>query len=79
MTEAAPGASSRPGREHATQLSGSGGAVASGDAEDIAQQIWSSIHGAVALELNRIVKTPDPGATYERLLGLLVAGPATPR
>jgi AcrR family transcriptional regulator len=51
-----------------------GGAIVPGDAGDLAQQIWSSIHGAVALELNGLVKTPDPGATYERLLHLLVNG-----
>jgi AcrR family transcriptional regulator len=51
-----------------------GGSVASADAADVAQQIWSSIHGAVALELNGLVKVPDPGATYERLLHLLVKG-----
>jgi AcrR family transcriptional regulator len=50
------------------------GTIASGDPHDVAQQIWSSIHGAVALELNGLVKTPDPGATYERLLHLLVNG-----
>ena len=50
------------------------GAIAPGDPHDVAQQIWSSIHGAVALELNGLVLTPDPGATYERLLHLLVNG-----
>ena len=50
------------------------GAVPPGDAFDVAQQIWSSVHGAVALELNGLVKTPDPAATYERLLQLLIAG-----
>jgi len=50
------------------------GAVPPGDAFEVAQQIWSSVHGAVALELNGLVKTPDPGATYERLLQLLLAG-----
>jgi AcrR family transcriptional regulator len=50
------------------------GVIAPGDAGDVAQQIWSSIHGAVALELNGLVKTADPGATYERLLGLLLSG-----
>ena len=50
------------------------GALAPGDATDVAQQIWGSIHGAVALELNGLVKSPDPGATYERLLHLLLNG-----
>jgi AcrR family transcriptional regulator len=53
------------------------GAIPAGDAFEVAQQIWSSVHGAVALELNGLVKTPDPAATYEQLLQLLVAGVAT--
>jgi hypothetical protein len=32
------------------------GAISPGDAGDVAQQIWSGIHGAVALELNGLVK-----------------------
>ena len=51
-----------------------GGAISPGNSFDVAQQIWSTVHGAVALELNGLIKTPDPAATYERLLQLLVAG-----
>lgn len=50
------------------------GVMTAGDAVDVAQQIWGSVHGAVALELNGLVRTPDPSATYQRLLGVLFSG-----
>lgn len=50
------------------------GAVAQGDAFELAQQIWCSVHGAVTLELSELFKTPDPAATYTRLLALLARG-----
>ena len=52
------------------------GAIRSGDAFDMAQQIWSTVHGAVALELKGLVLTPDPQATYGELLELLIRGTA---
>ena len=52
------------------------GAVRPGDAVDTAQQIWSTVHGAVTLELKGLVLTPDPGDTYARLLDLLIRGVA---
>lgn len=55
-----------------------GGAIASGHSFDVAQQIWSTVHGAVGLELNGLIKTEDPAATYDRLLRLLVAGLSRP-
>jgi AcrR family transcriptional regulator len=50
------------------------GALRPADPADAAQQIWSAVHGAVALELAGRVQTPDPAATYEALLQTLVAG-----
>lgn len=50
------------------------GAVPEGDAFDLAQQIWATVHGAVALELFGMVLTEDPATTYEHLLDLLTAG-----
>jgi AcrR family transcriptional regulator len=44
------------------------------DPAEAAQLIWSSVHGAVSLELAGAVLTPDPAATYEALLHLLVDG-----
>jgi AcrR family transcriptional regulator len=52
------------------------GAVREGDAFDTAQQIWSAVHGAVALELKGLCLTPDPAQTYRRLLDLVVRGVA---
>jgi len=50
------------------------GAIPAGDAFDLAQQIWATVHGAVALELFGMVLTEDPGATYEHLLDMVEAG-----
>ena len=50
------------------------GAIRDGDPVDLAQQIWSTVHGAVALELGQMVLTPDPAVTYGHLLDLLTAG-----
>jgi AcrR family transcriptional regulator len=50
------------------------GAIPEGDAFDSAQQIWAAVHGAVALELQGLVLTPDPAATYERLVELVIRG-----
>ena len=50
------------------------GALKPGDPVDLAQQIWSTVHGAVSLELGQMVLTEDPAETYEHLLDLLTAG-----
>jgi AcrR family transcriptional regulator len=52
------------------------GSIRGGDVFDTAQQIWSTVHGAVALELKGLVLTPDPAATYRELLELLIRGTA---
>jgi AcrR family transcriptional regulator len=44
------------------------------DATEVAQQIWSGVHGAVTLELRGLVQTPDPAATYEAFLRTLLRG-----
>jgi AcrR family transcriptional regulator len=54
------------------------GWLVEGDAYDIAQQIWSTVHGAVALELKGLVLTENPQETYLRLLDLLLRGLAAP-
>jgi len=50
------------------------GALPAGDADDVAQQIWSAVHGAVSLELSGCSQAPDPAATYGRLLDLIIRG-----
>ena len=44
------------------------------DPTEIAQQIWSAVHGAVALELKDLVLTPDPAATYRAFLATILRG-----
>jgi len=55
------------------------GTVRPGDVVETAMQIWSSVHGAVALELKGMVLTPDPAATYRELLELIIRGTAPDR
>jgi AcrR family transcriptional regulator len=50
------------------------GRIAAGNPRELAQQIWSTVHGAVALELNGQVLTPDPEVTYQALLDTLLRG-----
>jgi AcrR family transcriptional regulator len=50
------------------------GAITAGDPRETAQQVWSTLHGAVALELKDLVLTPDPGVTYAALLDTLIRG-----
>lgn len=54
------------------------GAIPTGDAFELAQQIWCAVHGAVTLEMSELFKTPDPDATYHRLLDLLARGITQP-
>ena len=53
------------------------GVIAAADPTDVAQQIWSTLHGAVALELKGLIQTADPAATYQALLGTLFHGLAS--
>jgi Tetracyclin repressor-like, C-terminal domain len=50
------------------------GAITTGDPLEIAQQIWSTVHGATALELTGSVVTPDPQASYHALIDTLIRG-----
>jgi AcrR family transcriptional regulator len=56
------------------ELSAAAGVIGAPDPVEAAQQIWSSLHGAVALELKGLVLTEDPAATYRALLGTLLGG-----
>lgn len=56
------------------ELAASAGTLAAPDAREAAQQIWSALHGAVALELKGLVQTPDPAATYRGFLDTLFRG-----
>src|SRR5450755_1452649 len=50
------------------------GRIVAPDPREAAQQVWSTVHGAVALELNGLVLTPDPAGTYRATLEMLVRG-----
>jgi AcrR family transcriptional regulator len=60
-------------------LAAAAGAITAADPREAAQQIWSTVHGAVALELKDLVLTPDPAATYRATLQMVLRGlaPAT--
>jgi AcrR family transcriptional regulator len=55
------------------------GRLLPGDAREVAQQIWSSVHGAVSLEVGGRVLVEDPAANYQLLLELLIRGLSVPR
>lgn len=48
--------------------------LAPGDAFEVAQLLLNAAHGAVTFELKSVVLTPDPEATYDRMLTALAAG-----
>ena len=56
------------------ELTAASGAIAAPDPVEVAQQIWSSVHGAVALELKGLVLTPDPLTTYRAHLDTIIRG-----
>jgi len=50
------------------------GRIVAPEPREVAQQIWSSVHGAVALEMNSLVLTPDAEVTYRAMLDTLLRG-----
>src|SRR5215469_7764260 len=56
------------------ELAAAAGVIAAPDPVEAAQQIWSAVHGAVALELKGLVLTPDPQYTYQELLTTVIRG-----
>jgi AcrR family transcriptional regulator len=50
------------------------GAITAPDPAEVAMQIWSTVHGAVALELQGMVLTPDAAVTYSGLLDMILRG-----
>jgi AcrR family transcriptional regulator len=65
------------------ELASAAGVIEARDPVDVAQQIWSAVHGAAALEMKGLVLTPDPEATYRALVEVIIRGlaprPAAPR
>ena len=60
----------------AVELAAAAGVLAAPDPTEAAQQIWSAVHGAVALELKGLVLTPDPQYTYQASLTTIFRGMA---
>jgi len=58
----------------AVELSAAAGVIAAPDPLEVAQQIWSAVHGAVALELKGLVQTPDAQYTYQSFIATLIRG-----
>jgi AcrR family transcriptional regulator len=56
------------------ELTAAAGAIVAADPVEVAQRVWSCVHGAVALELKGLVLTPDPLATYESLIDTMLRG-----
>jgi AcrR family transcriptional regulator len=56
------------------ELTAAAGAIAAPDPVEVAQQIWSALHGAVALELKGLIQTQNPAATYRASLDTLFRG-----
>ncbi|HST82326.1 MAG TPA: TetR/AcrR family transcriptional regulator [Kineosporiaceae bacterium] len=54
------------------------GRLIPGDPREVAQQIWSAVHGAVTLEIIGRTFAADPEASYRALLGLLIRGLSVP-
>jgi len=56
------------------ELAAAAGQIVAPDPLEAAQQIWSAVHGAVALELRGLVCTPDPEATYSATIDTIIRG-----
>jgi AcrR family transcriptional regulator len=50
------------------------GLITAPDAREVAQQIWSTVHGAMALEMKGLLQTPDPEASYRATLEMVIRG-----
>ena len=58
----------------AVEMASAAGVIAAPNPLEAAQQIWSAVHGAVALELRGLVLTEDPAATYGAFLDTMIRG-----
>ena len=50
------------------------GRIEAADPREVGQQIWSALHGAVALELKDLVLTPDAETTYRATIDMVLRG-----
>jgi AcrR family transcriptional regulator len=56
------------------EIARAGDVIVAPEPQEVAQQIWSTVHGAVALELQGLVLTPDAEATYRATAETLIRG-----
>jgi AcrR family transcriptional regulator len=56
------------------ELAAAAGVIEAANPVDVAQQVWSAVHGAVALEMKGLVLTDDPKATYSALNDVIIRG-----
>src|SRR3984957_5677772 len=56
------------------EVSAAAGVIAAPDPVEVAQQIWSTVHGAVALELKGLIQPAAPAATYRASIDTLFRG-----
>ena len=56
------------------ELASAAGVIEARDPVEMAQQVWSAAHGAVALEMKGLVLTPDPAATYGESVDTIIRG-----
>jgi AcrR family transcriptional regulator len=56
------------------EMAAAAGVIAAPDPVEAAQQFWSGVHGAAALELKCLVLTPDPEYTYRTFVGTMIRG-----
>jgi len=56
------------------ELASVAGIIKATEPVEVAQQIWSAVHGAVALEMKGLVLSPDPETTYAALVDTLMRG-----
>ncbi len=56
------------------ELAAAAGAIRAPDPREVAQQLWSAVHGAVTLELQGLVLTPDAEATYQATMETMLRG-----
>jgi hypothetical protein len=58
----------------AAELAAAGRPFVGLTAYDVAQRMWWTMHGAVSLEINKMVFVPDPAVSYRELLEAIIRG-----
>lgn len=59
---------------HSVELATAARRIDVTEPQEAAQQLWSAMHGAVALELKGLIRTPDPEATYRAMMDAMLRG-----